>query len=296
MFPSKKSMLLAATVMLVAAAPQGAVQPGPSAAAAVVTGPTKIIGMSAPNEMWDRRLTEVGASGVTARRIFADLTSTGTDQLRLVSEVVADGMMPVISYKVPDAATAARGGYNAWARTAAEKLAALNAPVTVTFWHEPHGDMTPAQFIAGNRQILPAFKRGKIHVGPLLNGWLLDNQVSAFASYTSADLFALWDFIGIDTYQSGTSSNPGARLPGSRIPKLVTWLRSINQGSEPIGVGEYNGHTAEAIRHAGDVFLSTPTLWFACMWNSTGSSLGVPLSGARLDAFRATKRDTRVAR
>ena len=63
------------------------------------------------------------------------------------------------------------------AEQAAAKLASYGRPTAVTFWHEPYGDMTGAQYVAASKQLLPHFKRGELRVGPILNGWLLDNQV-----------------------------------------------------------------------------------------------------------------------
>ena len=89
----------------------------------------------------------------------------------------AAGQLPVISYKVGrDIAGAASGKFNAVAAQAAAKLASYDKPTAVTFWHEPHGDISPAQYIAASKQILPNFKRGKLRVGPILNGFLLDRQ------------------------------------------------------------------------------------------------------------------------
>jgi hypothetical protein len=59
-------------------------------------------------------------------------------------------------------------------------------------------------------------------------------------------------------------------------------------------VGEYNGYSAQTIAEMGDVLLSTPNVWFGCMWNSSGGK-GVPLSGDRLTAFRQTLADPRNA-
>ena len=38
--------------------------------------------------------------------------------------------------------------------------------------------------------------------GSLFDGWLLDNQVDAFAFYCPDDLFGVWDWFGIDTYEA----------------------------------------------------------------------------------------------
>ena len=138
--------------------------------------------MSAPPRDWDQRVSEVGA-GLGARRIFADLASGATSQIKLVQATHAAGMLPVISYKVGgDIAGAVAGKYNAVAEQAAAKLASYGLPTAVTFWHEPHNDMTTAQYVAASKQLLPIFKQGELRVGPLLNGFLLDRQQSVFAA------------------------------------------------------------------------------------------------------------------
>jgi hypothetical protein len=163
----------------------------------------------------------------------------------------------------------------------------------VTFWHEPSPDLTAAQYAAASKQLLPIFKQGELRVGPLLNGWLLDNQQALFASYCPDELFELWDWFGIDTYESGTMDKPGTHKPADRIPAMVRFLQSRGYDL-PLGVGEYNGYSAETISAAGEALLSTPNVWFGCLWNSSGGK-GVPLSGDRLDAFQATLADTRSA-
>ena len=61
-----------------------------------------------------------------------------------------------------------------------------------------------------------------------------------------------------------------------------------------MGVGEYNGYSAETIAEAGEALLSTPNVWFGCMWNSTGGK-GATLTGDRLAAFQETLADSRAA-
>ena len=51
---------------------------------------TRLIGMSAPAGSWDQRVREVGA-GLAARRIFADLGSGATSQIKLVEQAHAAG-------------------------------------------------------------------------------------------------------------------------------------------------------------------------------------------------------------
>lgn len=253
---------------------------------------TALIGMSAPAAVWSQRVRAVGG-GLAARRIFADLAEGPTSQLNLVAEAHAAGMLPVISYKVGgNASSAISGGFDNVAIQAAAKLAAFGRPTAVSLWHEPHGDLTPGQYVALQTRLLPTFKRGELRVGPILNGWLLDNQMPAFSAYCPPEMFALWDWVGIDTYESGTPQNPGSRKPADRIRALSVFVRS--RGCDlPLGVGEYNGHSPATITAAGEALLGTPNVWFGCLWNSTAGQ-SWELSGDRLAAFRATLADPRA--
>ncbi len=254
-----------------------------------------LIGMSAPAPEWGQRVSQVGA-GLGARRIFADLADGADSQIRLVEEAHAAGMLPVISYKVGgDVAGAVAGRYNAVAQQAAAKLASYGLPTAVTFWHEPYGDMTGEQYAAASRQILPAFKQGQLKVGPLLNGWLLDKQIDEFASFCPDDLFSLWDWFGIDTYESGTMAAPGSAKPAQRLPAMASFLASRGHATMPLGVGEYNGYSAATIAAAGQAILDTPNVWFGCMWNSTEGK-GYVLEGERLVAFQQTLAVARARR
>ncbi len=257
----------------------------------VLSGAT-LIGMSAKVGVWDKKVAQVGA-GLGARRIFADLAGGANSQIKLVEQAHADGMLPVISYKVGgDVAGAINGKYNAVAEQAAAQLASYGLPTAVTIWHEPYGDMTGQQYTALTKQLLPIFKRGELRVGPILNGWLLDNKMAEFESFCPDELFDIWQYFGIDTYHSGSMSSPGKIKPADRIGAVAAHLKSRGYDL-PIGVGEYNGYTAAAIAEAGEALLSTPNVWFGCLWNSTGG-VGVELSGDRLDAFRATVADPRA--
>lgn len=287
------STSLPAARALAPAAVLGPRRPRTSIKRVLRTG-TPLIGMSAPASQWAKRCREVGP-GLTARRIFADLANGPTSQLRLVEEAHAAGQLPVISYKVGgDVAGAVAGDFNAVARAAADRLASYEKPTAVTFWHEPYGDMTSAEYVAASKQILPEFQRGRLKVGPLLNGWLLDRQASVVASYAPDELLELWDWFGIDTYESGTMEKPGSSKPASRIIAAREFLTSRGY-DHPLGVGEYNGFSGETIAEAGEALLSTENVWFGCLWNSTGGGKGYVLEGARLEAFQRTLDDPRSA-
>lgn len=254
---------------------------------------TTLIGMSTPVDVWDARARAVGP-GLGARRIFADLAVGATSQIKLVERAIADGMMPVISYKVGrDAAAAASGRFNAAAEAAATKLASYNVDMAVTVWHEPYGDLTGAQYTAITKKILPVFKRGRLRVGPIINGWLLDNQVSTFASYCPDELFSIWSWFGIDAYESGSMASPGKWKPADRILAVRKYLDSRGRSTLPIGVGEYNGYTPQSIEAAGEALFSTKA-WFGCLWNTTGGR-GQEVTGDRLAAFKRTMADPRRA-
>jgi hypothetical protein len=257
------------------------------------TPATTLVGMSAPADAWDARLAAVGA-GVAARRIYADLAGGYLSQIKTVEQAHADGMMPVISYKVGgDVAGAVNGAYNAVAEQAAIKLASYGRPTAVSFWHEPYRDLSPADHVAASKQILPSFKRGELRVGPILNGFLLDNQVDTFGAFTPDEMFGLWDYVGIDTYEGGTAANPGPRKPADRIYELRSYLSSRGY-AHPIGVGEYNGFSATTIAAAGEALLGTPDVWFGILWNAAADEDWV-LSGDRLAAFQQTLADPRAA-
>jgi hypothetical protein len=249
--------------------------------------------MSAPSDLWDQRIGEVGANGVKARRVFASLSSSGSSLLPLIRETIADGMMPVISYKVPDPATLANGGYDEWLRALRSQLTALGAPVTATFWHEPNGDMDPAVFRAASLRFFELVDAPSIAVGPILNGFLLDRRVSDFAAFTDANLLDKWEFVAVDSYQSGSVEAPGSSLPARAVPLLASWMDSVGHPDKPLGLGEYNGFSADAMTEAGEAILSTPELWFGLAWNSQGDSYA-PLEGDRITAFQRTKADTRA--
>lgn len=253
----------------------------------------RIIGMSSPAGDWSTRLGQVGTAGITARRIFAQLNSTASDQVDLIEDAHEAGMIPVVSFKIPSVATGKSGGYDAWVERLADRLEAYDRPTTVTFHHEPNGDMVGADFASIWRRYLPILSRGKVKAGPFVNGWLLDNQLATFASYAPDDLLAAWDWFGIDTYESGTIEAPGDKTPASRLPKLKAFVASRGFAGKPLGIGEYNGYSGTTIAAAGEAFLADPQVLFACMWNAT-TGKGHVLEGARLTAFRGTLADSRT--
>ncbi|CAM3679442.1 hypothetical protein NOZE110980_10685 [Nocardioides zeicaulis] len=255
-----------------------------------------LIGMSAPVEEWASKHAAVG-DGIGARRIFADLAAGPSSQFSLVREAHAAGQLPVVSYKAGGRIEDVLAGrFDAAAAEAAARLASFDKHTAVTFWHEPHGNMTPEQYVAASMRLVPIFKRGgrRLKVGPLLNGWLLDRQADLFAQYAPDALLRKWDWFGLDTYEAGTMDDPGAVKPASRIPAAKAFL--AQRGVDlPLGIGEYNGYSAQSITDTGNVLMDTPGVWFGCLWNTTGGK-GVELSGDRLSAFQGTLQKARARR
>jgi hypothetical protein len=255
--------------------------------------------MAAAPGTWDQRLAEVGP-GLTARRIFANLGRGPDSQIRKVEEAHRAGLLPVISYQTGgDGPGAAAGRYNAVAAKAADRLQSFGKPAAVVFWHEPHNEpnLSPAQFVQANKQLMPIFKaRSQLSTGCFLNGFLLDNLQSTFGTYCPDSLAkgGYWDWMGMDVYQYGTLSTPRTPWPGDRISLLSNYTarRGINL---PLAIGEYNGFTYSSIYDCGQKFLGDSRYWLSCMWNSNGERAGAVLSGDRLRAFRQTLADPRAA-
>jgi hypothetical protein len=265
----------------------------------------QVIGYWAPATDWSTRLAVVGASGVKARRVYAQLSSAGTNQQAQIAAAIGAGMLPVVTYKPPklsnnqpDLAGALAGAYDAYAQTTAAYLDSLGVPVAVGIWHEPEDDMSAAQFLALQRRLVPFFAaKPLLKVGvPFLHGWELDTTANRalFETYIADDLLAngSYDFFGIDSYQTGSQASPGSITPDQRIDPLLSILAARGAPNMPIAVGEYNAWTTAGIQAAGEKFLSTPQLWFACMFDDT-QGVSLQLSGARLDAYKATKSDPR---
>lgn len=266
----------------------------------------KVIGATAEFGMWDAVVAGAGEP-IFARRHYPILVASGKNKSADIEDSVAHGRMPVISYKpptlagqtAPDTAGLLAGTYDAMIAASRDYLLSLNVPLTVSFWHEPHNEITPADYIAGATKFLDIFgDHPNISHGPILNGFLLDSvaDTAKFKAFLPESLLARWDFVAADSYQNGTNAAPGTKMPGRVAPALVQALTDLGHPNMPIGVGEYNGLTAAAITDAGETFLSTPTLWFACLWVGVSNSNGVDwtMDTPKWDAYKATKADARA--
>lgn len=249
-----------------------------------------VLGMNS-TDAWATRLAEVGPTGITARRWYATDTK---NQRTSISNTVADGMIPVVSYKLGPLTAA----HTSYITAEANYLAGLGVPVYAAINHEPYQDMTAAQYLASQRALAPILAaKANIRVGPILHGWLLDsaaNRTSNFIPWLATDLFddGTYDFMGIDSYQTGSDASPGPVGPGDRIAPLKTVLAGIGHATTPIVIGEYNAWRADSLATT-QVFLDDPQVTLACLWNNTGG-VGKVLDGDRLTWFRTFKADSRI--
>jgi hypothetical protein len=216
----------------------------------------------------------------------------------LVADAAEAGMTPVVSFKVANVSEAKKGTYDSWVAELRDNLTAMSSSVVVVCHHEPYQDLSGPDFQAINERYAPILhESAAVSFGCFLNGWLLDNKRADFTSFTNQRLLGGgdggWDFMGIDTYESGDMDDPGNIKPADRGPKLMDWLNDQGHADMPIGIGEYNGYSADTIAEAGEMWLSMPTVTFACMWNATEGK-GYVLEGDRLGAFQLTKADERV--
>ena len=198
-----------------------------------------------------------------------------------------------ISYKVGgDIDGAVSGKFNAVAEQAATRLASYGLPTAVTFWHEPNPDVSGAQYVAASKQLLPIFKRGELRVGPLLNGWLLDNQMATWSAYCPDDS----SVSGTGWVSTPTRAGlPSGRAGSSPPTGSLRWRRSRGPAGSTCRWRwvSTTGTAPQTIAQAGETLLSTPNVWFGCVFNSDYGAKGDVLDGDRLTAFRGTLADPR---
>ncbi|MEO8704413.1 MAG: hypothetical protein ABI867_30450 [Kofleriaceae bacterium] len=256
------------------------------------------IGMSAPAGEWNQRLSETGP--VYARRIFDNLDSPEF-AIRTAEQELAAGRMPIISFKVPgdDWAGAATGRYDAQLHRIADALDALPGRVFVAVHHEPSDNGTPAAYAAMQRHVLPILGApSNVLAGVIVNGfwWSEKSQGltdAEIAQWIPADVLALSEVVAADTYQGGTTAKPGENA-GVKIKRMSAWATRV--GVSQLGIGEYNGLDASAITAAGDAVLADRRFVFASCFNSNENNrpeVNWLLTGARLDAFKATVAESR---
>lgn len=244
-------------------------------------------GMSAPANLWSQRLAEVGGpEHIKYRRIFL----VGFDaSLAKVQEAANAGMVPIISYKVSPYSWAqvASGAADADLKNVVTKLNAIPGKKFVALHHEPNGDGTPSDWSSMQIHALPILKTGRdISVGVIGNGWWWSSRAQGLsdaeiAQWIPSKVIEISDVIAADTYQDVNLVESG----GPKIKNLAAWGARV--GAKAVGVGEFNGLSAAGITEAMNAVKSETLVKWACVWNSEAGNLGTPLTGDRLEAFKA---------
>lgn len=245
-----------------------------------------LLGMSAPLQYWNQRVSEVG-SGLQARRLFFNSFDAS---LSKATDTCIAGLYPVISFKTGSYSWAqvAAGSADAALRTLHTRLAALPCHLFVAIHHEPATDGPAADWAAMQVHALPILggpAGGNIKVGVIGNGWWFSPSNQGYtdaqiATYITPGVKAVSDVVASDTYQMTASSEEAA----PKIIGMAAWARRTG-GVHALGLGEFNAATAGAITNATDALGADPIYAWGCLWNADGSTVTV-LSGARLSAFR----------
>lgn len=199
-------------------------------------------------------------NGVDARRLFGDLDFE-TSTLNLARSEVAAGRMPILSFKIPgnDWAGDAAGTYDTQLQALTATLATIPGKLFVTIQHEPSGDGTPAAYAAMQRYVLPILSPpANVEAGVIANGFWWSPQGQGLsdadtAEWLPADVLSKAEIVASDTYQGGTTANPGEGA-GPKIRGTSAWATRV--GVTRLGLGEYNRLDAASISDAGDAILA----------------------------------------
>jgi hypothetical protein len=283
--PSKAAVaaVAVASAIVLGATTAPVVGAAPGGAAAAATKKAKL-GMSAPDDAWDKRVTEVG-SGLQARRIFL---GSFTASLKTPKRACHAGMYPVISFKTGSYTwhQVTHGKADVHLRSMAKKLAKLPCNVFVAVHHEPFGDGSPKAWSRMQAHALPILGKHKgVKVGVIANGWWWSKGShrltrAQIAKWIPRSVIAVSDVIAADTYQSSATGEEAS----VKMKRMAGWARRVG-GVKALGVAEFNSPTAIGITHAVRELAAEPLFRWGCIWNTTGG-IATVLTGARLAAFK----------
>ncbi len=294
------ALLLAGCAQAAATPPDGKGKPTKSPTPTPTATPTEtvtpppatgkaLLGMSAPADLWDQRVSEVQAKGgkLQARRIFVGSFDGG---LGLATQACGDGQTPVISFKTGNYSWAqvASGAADSALRSLNSRLQALPCPVFAVIHHEPNGDGTSGDYSRMQAHALPILGGSRsdtqVKVGVIVNGFWFNSNAqglsdSELAAWLPSSVLAVSEFVAADTYQL----KAGAEEPGSKMRNMEAWA-ARTPGVNALGVGEFNSTTASGITGATDELASSPIWAFGCVWNNDATV--TVLTGDRLTAFQ----------
>jgi hypothetical protein len=259
--------------------------------ASAETPPKALLGMSAPNNLWDQRVSEVQAKGgdLQARRIFV---SSFTGSLNLAQDACDEGQSPVVSFKTGSYSWAqvGNGAADSALRSLHTRLDALGCKVFAVVHHEPNGDGSASDYAKMQARALPLLAGGNVVAGVIVNGFWFNSNAqglsdSELRQWLPSSVLSVASFIGADTYQLKS----GAEEPGSKMRNMEAWA-ARTPGVNGLAIGEFNSTTSAGIKGATEELASSPIWVFGCVWNTDLDTVSV-LTGERLRVFQVALRD-----
>jgi hypothetical protein len=119
------------------------------------------------------------------------------------------------------------------------------------------------------------------------------NNYPQFDGYIADDLIAngTWQYIGFDSYQSGTVADPGDNSLASRYNTIVQRVATHGPlaSTLPFVIGEYNTNENTTAQAVSNVILNNDRIAIACVFNSNVGSKGIVLSGSMLTTYKNLK-------
>lgn len=151
--------------------------------------------------------TKAGAIYGNRRTFWSSSAKHTASSIATAKADLAQGRVPLLSYKVGDWAAVVAGGHDTWATKLAADLAALGGTIRVAIHHEPEGDGDIATWTRMQERLAPIFAAAGIEFWICLTGW---HELYGEAKY---NFDALWPNtphvtgFAVDVYQSDAKTN-----------------------------------------------------------------------------------------
>jgi hypothetical protein len=206
------------------------------------------LGMSAPSEDWSGSLADLVPQVPGVRRKFYEWNDASAESSQIASDHAAR-RLPWVSFKPPVTGgtvpqrwdAIASGAHDADIRARARRYAALDAPVIVTFHHEPSNDAPDADGARWAAAWIRIYDVMDDETGlanttfaPIVGDWLFNPKNSQDpARWILPGVISRQPFLGIDLYQNNSSE--GFEV---RIERILAWLADHGDPGAMIGIGE----------------------------------------------------------
>lgn len=253
--------------------------------------PRPLLGMSAPVNLWAERKAQVEATGgrLQARRLY----STGlTASLTQVKAAHAEGLLPVVSYKVGDWGDFLASRPQTGLRDLASRLDALGKPTALCIHHEPDLQSNPPsqgesgtadEFVTLNEiaaDILAPL--ANVQYAIIGNGWWWSAEARGFDD-AELDLWLPASIRDRAEVIAGDDYSPQGGEPSVvKTRRRAEWARRVGYTGS-LGIGEFNGFKASDLVDVCNFVRDEPLFrgGWALVWNSTGGNY-LPLADTGL--------------